>query len=397
MKKLFNRPMKVLFCFLVMFSTFVISAPPAHASEWIDGVELNVEKEFGRSSMKDWNGCIYWEQGTYEVTGLTSDTYDVTLRYYFHVDSKNSKTEGPGYSYQYIPVHASIDGEWLAEFDKTGTNYYHGDYLWGTAKKSGVPRGRPIEYRLYDNATEDQYHTALNIINDVEIGLPVYTVNFWSGYSPIAYEQQRVVRHQNASKPDPDPSATGYQFTGWDKGFTNITSDLNVYAKWNRLNPEIKARESAYKIGDRVDLWKLQTNSKADDTRQGNITGRVEIISDVVHNGQLDTSTKGIYDVTYKVTNDDDLHLDQPKSAEKHTKIHIVDPNDPLVDINLTDENIYSRYISGNEMMNGQRPVNDLKPYSIWSRTGLPNMWNILNNSLNRRTPLFTIDGVHGQ
>ena len=66
-----------------------------------------------------------------------------------------------------------------------------------------------------------------------------YTVRFvdWNGT-----ELSRTTINYNASAKAPsNPSRSGYTFKGWDKAFSNVTSDLTVTAQYNAVAPALKA------------------------------------------------------------------------------------------------------------------------------------------------------------
>ena len=60
-----------------------------------------------------------------------------------------------------------------------------------------------------------------------------YTVNFVD-YDGTILSTQRVKEGESAVAPE-DPTREGYRFTGWDKDFTNVTSDLRVMATYEAL------------------------------------------------------------------------------------------------------------------------------------------------------------------
>lgn len=72
-----------------------------------------------------------------------------------------------------------------------------------------------------------------------------YTVIF-ADYDGRELSRQNVRAGEDAKVPD-DPERTGYRFTGWDKSYTNITSDLTVTAEY-----EIRKFSVVFKDGDRV-------------------------------------------------------------------------------------------------------------------------------------------------
>ena len=75
--------------------------------------------------------------------------------------------------------------------------------------------------------------TLSNLVYTVEYTepLPTYTVTFkdWDG---SVLKTQSVESGSAATAPS-NPSREGYEFIGWDKSFSNITSDLTVTAQYN--------------------------------------------------------------------------------------------------------------------------------------------------------------------
>ena len=66
-----------------------------------------------------------------------------------------------------------------------------------------------------------------------ELTKPTYTVTFkdWDG---TTLKTQTVEEGSSATAPS-NPSRQGYEFTGWDKDFSNITSDIIITAQYNKL------------------------------------------------------------------------------------------------------------------------------------------------------------------
>lgn len=69
-----------------------------------------------------------------------------------------------------------------------------------------------------------------NYTIDVKIFTASYTVRFLDGSTVL---KTQTVLHGNSATAPVNPTKTGYAFTSWDKSFTNITSDLDVYAQWS--------------------------------------------------------------------------------------------------------------------------------------------------------------------
>ena len=64
-----------------------------------------------------------------------------------------------------------------------------------------------------------------------------YTVEFVVDGKVI--DTQKVEEGKSATAPS-DPKKDGYEFKGWDKDFTNVTSDLKVNAKFEKTTVETK-------------------------------------------------------------------------------------------------------------------------------------------------------------
>ena len=77
--------------------------------------------------------------------------------------------------------------------------------------------------KAFDNVTSDLTVKAQYAIN-------VYTVTFTDKDGNTLKTES--VEHGNAATAPSAPSVTGYHFTGWDKAFDNVTSDLTVKAQY---------------------------------------------------------------------------------------------------------------------------------------------------------------------
>ena len=72
-----------------------------------------------------------------------------------------------------------------------------------------------------------------------------YTVTF-KDYDGRTISSQTIEENSSASTPD-SPYREGYKFTGWDKEYYNITSNLTIYAKYTKLE-EPKKEKAKYTI-----------------------------------------------------------------------------------------------------------------------------------------------------
>ena len=84
--------------------------------------------------------------------------------------------------------------------------------------------GAAYDWTCFDNFELYYYGTSILV--------PEYTVTFydWDG---TVLKTETVHKGQDATAPA-DPVREGYTFTGWDKAFTNVQADLNVYAVYTQ-------------------------------------------------------------------------------------------------------------------------------------------------------------------
>lgn len=96
-----------------------------------------------------------------------------------------------------------------------------------------------------------------------------YTVTFKDGYSGATLKTQSVNYGGSASAPS--VSRTGYTHTGWDRSFSNVTSNITVNATW------------------RINQYNLDVNMNLDGTQHNNGLQNVGTF-DVYIDGALDTN-----------------------------------------------------------------------------------------------------------
>ena len=86
--------------------------------------------------------------------------------------------------------------------------------------------------RPFNNVTSELDVTAHYAIN-------TYTVRFYDWNGTVLKTQS--VPYQGSAAAPADPSRTGYRFTGWDKPFSNVTSDRIVTATYAAATLQIKS------------------------------------------------------------------------------------------------------------------------------------------------------------
>ena len=128
-----------------------------------------------------------------------------------------------------------IYGKWERDtFTVTFYNYAGGTVINTQKVKKGQAAVAPVEPtrtgytfnswdKSFDNITED---TVVNGTWDI-IKL---TVTFTDGQGNILKTQE--VNYGGSATAPASPTRTEYNFNGWDKSFTNVTTNLTVNAKW---------------------------------------------------------------------------------------------------------------------------------------------------------------------
>ena len=134
--------------------------------------------------------------------------------------------------------YVNVDVE--VTFDAAG-----GTWPDGTTEDKKVPVAKGSaatapEVPMKDGYTFDGWDTELNnVITDLTVKakwkentppVETFTVTFVDGQGNTL-KTETVGRGQSATAPA-DPAREGYTFDGWDKDFSNVTSDLTVTAKW---------------------------------------------------------------------------------------------------------------------------------------------------------------------
>ena len=90
---------------------------------------------------------------------------------------------------------------------------------------------RDCEYFILNHLSNTHYTECLKNPYNYAHYFVYYNVTFFSDSSSIS--SQSIRRGQNASAPL-SPVKVGHTFNGWDKGFTNVQSNLSVNAVWIR-------------------------------------------------------------------------------------------------------------------------------------------------------------------
>lgn len=103
-------------------------------------------------------------------------------------------------------------------------------------------------YNITSNLTIYAKYTKLE---QPKIENPKYTVIF-KNYDGTTISSQTVEKNASARTPD-SPYREGYQFVGWDRDYSNVTSNLTVYAKYIKF--EDKKDDTAKPNKNNLQKW----------------------------------------------------------------------------------------------------------------------------------------------
>jgi len=144
--------------------------------------------------------------------------------------------------------------------------------------------------KTFSNVTSDLTVTALYE------EITTYTVTFvdWNG---TVLKTQTVNEGEAATAPA-NPSREGYTFTGWDKAFANVTSNLTVTALYEAITPTLNAIASnSFGIVLNGESFQVVGISQATPVSIYNLQGKVFMTRTAMPNESISVAhlPKGVY------------------------------------------------------------------------------------------------------
>ena len=182
------------------------------------------EQEIGRSNLGKWNGGEFYEYMTKEFLSENDVNDTITYRIRYRL-----KHWGSWYTYQVTPINLFVNDVYVTTFtsgiDVRVSNEDRINGVYDITMKKGVKN----KMELRDTGVSI---TVINVEGSVFAPLPTFQVNFEDGFDHVLKEEE-VTKYESATPPN-NPIQDGYRFIGWDKDYTNITSNKTIRATWEK-------------------------------------------------------------------------------------------------------------------------------------------------------------------
>jgi len=208
----------------------------------------------------------------------------------------------------------------------------------GDATNPGTPN---VVVTGYDFDGWDGTYT--NVTSNLDIHakwkIKTYTVKFYN-YSGGTLLSTQTIDYGNDATAPTQPTRTGYSWEGWDKAYTNITQDTNIYGTWEINKYTVKFYDyvggSTTPLKTQLVPYQSNATPPTNPTRQGYI---FKGWSGTYTNITQDTNIYGTWAVAYEVI----LDGNGGKYGTADTKTLYVEYNTPITTITNNSANIPTR------------------------------------------------------
>ena len=180
------------------------------------------------------------------------------LLMFFMMMFGGSPTENASVALRHVIFTDGYDGRNISEQDvevgkdaKVPEDPYHRNFVFGGWF---LYSDHDVRVTKFTNILNDLHVIALYKADRNNNGIPddedtYFTVSFINSLNNDVIKRERVLIGMDASAPSA-PNMDGYTFRGWDRGYTNITDNINVYTIYNRItnNDEEEPKVNTYTV-----------------------------------------------------------------------------------------------------------------------------------------------------
>ena len=178
---------------------------------------------------------IIWDHGpvlseTGEIVSMVDDGDTYIYTHMIHVDPINEYkvtiTNQKGFSLAAYSYDSNCN--YIGRLTQTNNNYFFDDAV---NEVLNLPDNASY-VRFRSTCTSDKSHKSLVDSQDkITINVNIRHTVIFKDWDGTILKTEIVEESASATAPS-DPTREGYNFTGWDKDFTNVTSDLIITAQY---------------------------------------------------------------------------------------------------------------------------------------------------------------------